>query len=51
MANPVDQPGSGFGTDTNQAVVLQSGGRQDAIAPCSKLEMAHRILDILLSKL
>ncbi|MBD0268950.1 MAG: bifunctional phosphopantothenoylcysteine decarboxylase/phosphopantothenate--cysteine ligase CoaBC [Cyanobacteria bacterium Co-bin8] len=50
VANPVDQPGSGFGTDTNQAVVLQKGGREDAIAPCSKLEMAHRILDILLSK-
>ncbi|HEY9764706.1 MAG TPA: phosphopantothenoylcysteine decarboxylase, partial [Trichocoleus sp.] len=47
VANPVDQPGSGFGTDTNQAVVIDRDGQQYPIAPCPKLQMAHQIFDIL----
>lgn len=47
VANPIDQPGTGFGSDTNQAVICDRSGRQVAIEPCSKLEMAHRILDFL----
>jgi len=45
VANPIDQPNSGFGSDQNQAVFLDCAGRQEAIATCSKLEMAHRLLD------
>lgn len=45
VANPVDQPNSGFGSDTNQAVILDRSGRQFAIPPCSKLEMAHQLFD------
>lgn len=48
-ANPIDQPDSGFGSDTNQAVFLDSQGRQRAIEPCSKLQMAHQLLDFIQS--
>ena len=44
-ANPVDQPNAGFGTDENQAVLMDAQGRQVTIPPCSKLEMAHQLLD------
>ncbi|HEY9909470.1 MAG TPA: bifunctional phosphopantothenoylcysteine decarboxylase/phosphopantothenate--cysteine ligase CoaBC [Thermosynechococcaceae cyanobacterium] len=47
VANPIDQPNSGFGSETNQAIVLEATGKQWTIAPCSKLEMAHAIFDIL----
>ncbi len=46
-ANPIDQPDSGFGSDTNQAVFLDRRGRQQAIAPCSKLQMAHQLFDFI----
>jgi phosphopantothenoylcysteine decarboxylase / phosphopantothenate---cysteine ligase len=45
VANPVDQPGSGFGSDTNQAVLIDRRDRQLKILSCTKLEMAHRLLD------
>jgi phosphopantothenoylcysteine decarboxylase / phosphopantothenate---cysteine ligase len=47
VANPIDQPDSGFGGDRNQAIVIDSQGRQRTIAPCTKLEMAHQIFDFL----
>jgi phosphopantothenoylcysteine decarboxylase / phosphopantothenate---cysteine ligase len=46
VANPIDQPDSGFGSDRNQAIFLNAQGRKVAIEPCSKLEMAHRIIDL-----
>jgi len=45
VANPIDQPESGFGSDRNQAVLLKKTGEKVVIPPCSKLEMAHRIYD------
>lgn len=45
VANPIDQPDSGFGSDTNQAVLLDSKGTQEQIQPCTKLELAHRLFD------
>jgi phosphopantothenoylcysteine decarboxylase / phosphopantothenate---cysteine ligase len=45
VANPVDLPGSGFGADRNQAVILKQNGNQIDIPSCTKLEMAHLILD------
>ncbi len=45
VANPVDLPGSGFGSDRNQAVLIDRNGNQTDIPPCPKLEMAHLILD------
>lgn len=44
-ANPIDKFNSGFGSDNNQAVFLDSQGRQVEITPCSKLEMAHCLFD------
>jgi phosphopantothenoylcysteine decarboxylase / phosphopantothenate---cysteine ligase len=45
VTNPVDLPDSGFGSDFNQAVILNKNGRRFDISPCSKLAMAHQILD------
>jgi phosphopantothenoylcysteine decarboxylase / phosphopantothenate---cysteine ligase len=45
VANPVDLPDSGFGSDRNQAVLLKRNGDRIDIAPCSKLIMAHQIFD------
>lgn len=47
VANPIDQPQSGFGTDQNQAVFLDSAGHQVAIPICSKLRMAHQVLALI----
>ena len=44
-ANPIDQPDAGFGSDTNQAIFLDNQGRQVEISPCSKLQLAHHLLD------
>jgi len=49
VANPVDEPDSGFGSDRNKAIFLDQQGRQVAIEPCSKLEMAHHIFDLLVA--
>lgn len=49
VANPIDQPDSGFGSDQNQAIFLDRTGRKQAIAPCSKLELAHRLFDFMRS--
>jgi len=45
VANPIDQPDSGFGSDQNRAIFLDHQGRKLAIDPCSKLQMAHHLLD------
>lgn len=45
VANPVDQPDSGFGSEQNQGILLDRAGRKLIVAPCSKLQMAHQLLD------
>lgn len=47
VANPIDQPNSGFGSDQNQAIFLDKQGQKKEIPPCSKLQMAHHIFDLL----
>lgn len=47
VANPIDKPDSGFGSENNQAVFLDNQGRQQKIAPCSKLQMAHHLFDFI----
>lgn len=47
VANPIDQPQSGFGSDLNQALFIDSTGNQRAISKCSKLQMAHQVLDLI----
>jgi phosphopantothenoylcysteine decarboxylase/phosphopantothenate--cysteine ligase len=44
-ANPIDQPDAGFGSDTNQAIFLDNQGRKVEISHCSKLQLAHHLLD------
>jgi len=44
-AKPVDKADSGFGSDNNQAILLDAKGRQLEIPSCSKLEMAHHLFD------
>ncbi|MGK7919765.1 MAG: bifunctional phosphopantothenoylcysteine decarboxylase/phosphopantothenate--cysteine ligase CoaBC [Trichodesmium sp.] len=45
VANPIDREGAGFGSNTNQGIILDAEGRQLDIPSCSKLEMAHRLWD------
>ncbi len=49
VANPIDQPDSGFGSDQNQAVLLNAQGQRQDVPRCSKLELAHQILDFVQS--
>ncbi len=45
VANPIDKPETGFGTNTNQAILMNAKEQQQTIASCSKLELAHRLFD------
>jgi phosphopantothenoylcysteine decarboxylase / phosphopantothenate---cysteine ligase len=45
VANPIDEPGLGFGADRNRAFWIPAKGEPEAIGPCSKLQLAHGILD------
>jgi phosphopantothenoylcysteine decarboxylase/phosphopantothenate--cysteine ligase len=47
VANPIDQPDSGFGSDNNQAIFLDNQGRQLDVPLCSKLQMAHYLYDFI----
>lgn len=44
VANSIRTPGSGFGTDTNQVILLTESGEQE-LPLLSKEEVAHRIFD------
>lgn len=48
VANPIDRPGSGFGSTGNEAVILSADGRQLKVGQCSKLQLAHHLYDFLL---
>ncbi|MBP5973618.1 bifunctional phosphopantothenoylcysteine decarboxylase/phosphopantothenate--cysteine ligase CoaBC [Brasilonema sp. CT11] len=50
IANPIDEPDSGFGSDNNRAIFLDKQGQRIEIPPCSKLEMAHHIFYFLEKK-
>ena len=45
VANDVSAPGSGFGTDTNQAVLLTPGGTAEELPNMTKAELAEAIWD------
>jgi phosphopantothenoylcysteine decarboxylase/phosphopantothenate--cysteine ligase len=47
VANPIDQPDSGFGSEQNQAIFLDQQGCQVEIPRCSKLQMAHYLFDFI----
>jgi phosphopantothenoylcysteine decarboxylase / phosphopantothenate---cysteine ligase len=46
VANGIDRPTGGFGSDENQAIWLTASGTSIEIPLCSKLAMAHRLLDL-----
>lgn len=45
VANPVDLPEQGFGSDQNQSIFCDRHGHQIPIPLCDKLSMAHQIFD------
>jgi phosphopantothenoylcysteine decarboxylase / phosphopantothenate---cysteine ligase len=45
VANRVDEPGSGFGTETNRVVFLSADGSEEELPLLSKREVAARLLD------
>jgi len=45
VANDVSEPGSGFGTDTNRVVILDTEGGVDALPLLAKRAVADRLLD------
>jgi phosphopantothenoylcysteine decarboxylase / phosphopantothenate---cysteine ligase len=47
VANPIDQAGVGFGSSFNEAILIDRQNRQIAIPRCSKLQLAHQILDFI----
>ncbi|MEO1148271.1 MAG: bifunctional phosphopantothenoylcysteine decarboxylase/phosphopantothenate--cysteine ligase CoaBC [Cyanobacteria bacterium J06638_22] len=49
VANPIDQPESGFGGDRNQAILLNAAGEQQAVPLTSKLHLAHVLYDFVLA--
>jgi phosphopantothenoylcysteine decarboxylase/phosphopantothenate--cysteine ligase len=50
VANPVDIPDSGFGSNINQAVLIQADGQKEVFPPSPKLVLAHRLIDALLAQ-
>ena len=48
VANPIDRPDSGFAQEHNEAIFIDTAGTQTPIPNCTKLEMAHQILDLTL---
>jgi phosphopantothenoylcysteine decarboxylase/phosphopantothenate--cysteine ligase len=49
FANPIDRPGAGFGSSTNEGWLLGPGDRCQTVAPASKLAIAHQLLTALLA--
>ena len=45
FANPIDQEGVGFAASANQGWLLSQGASPEAMGPCSKLALAHGLLD------
>ncbi|MEC4806443.1 MAG: bifunctional phosphopantothenoylcysteine decarboxylase/phosphopantothenate--cysteine ligase CoaBC [Jaaginema sp. PMC 1079.18] len=46
-ANPIDKPHAGFSSDTNEAIFIDRRGQQTPLPNCTKLELAHHLLDCL----
>ncbi|MEB3282726.1 MAG: bifunctional phosphopantothenoylcysteine decarboxylase/phosphopantothenate--cysteine ligase CoaBC [Lyngbya sp.] len=47
VANPVDKPNAGFGSDTNTAILINNIGKQVNIEGCSKLTLAHHLFNFI----
>jgi phosphopantothenoylcysteine decarboxylase/phosphopantothenate--cysteine ligase len=51
VANDVDSPGSGFGTDTNKVTIFSIDGTQENLPLLSKREVAELLLDRVLIRM
>ena len=51
VANDITNPGSGFGTDTNQVTLLDAEGHQEQLPLLDKHDVADHILDRLVKLL
>ena len=51
VANDVTTPGAGFDSDTNQAVILEAGGKVHNVPLLSKQELAKLVLDLVVERL
>ncbi|MEL4897489.1 bifunctional phosphopantothenoylcysteine decarboxylase/phosphopantothenate--cysteine ligase CoaBC [Crocosphaera sp. Alani8] len=49
VTNPIDKKGAGFGTNTNQAILIDNQGKQKIVDSCSKLELSHQLLDFIVA--
>jgi phosphopantothenoylcysteine decarboxylase/phosphopantothenate--cysteine ligase len=47
FANPIDQPGLGFGSAANSGWLLGPGDAVQPLEPMGKLQLAHRLLSAL----
>lgn len=47
VANPIDLPNSGFGSDDNRAIIIDKCRRQLEIETCSKLQLSHHLFDFI----
>lgn len=47
FANPIDAPGAGFGSLSNEGWILGPGAAVERVEPASKLALAHRLLSAL----
>ena len=47
FANPIDAPGSGFGSLSNEGWILGPGAAVERVEPMGKLALAHRLLSVL----
>lgn len=45
VANPIDMPNAGFGSDLNQGILINAQGEQIKVNSCNKLALAHQLLD------
>lgn len=50
VANPIDQPQSGFGSDFNQATLMARTGESAIVPPCPKRHLAHHIYNFILAQ-
>jgi phosphopantothenoylcysteine decarboxylase/phosphopantothenate--cysteine ligase len=51
VANDITEEDSGFGVDTNRAVILTADGGTQRLPLTSKQELAHRVLELVASML
>jgi phosphopantothenoylcysteine decarboxylase/phosphopantothenate--cysteine ligase len=45
VANDITQPGAGFGSDTNEVLILDRSGKTEQVSRRSKREVARRVLE------